>query len=174
MHSDFWTERSEVSDVAHDDSHELVFVCVIIFQQVVTMAPLQASGRSRPVAERGESWPDRCAPWPAWVQARVAATEATTTSITTTTKAAGTRPTRTARRTTSLQRRQPSRRSEAGWTQGVAASGTASRCSSTTHLGRRQGSSAGHLFRYSNIQVYVEWRATIKVKYHSIYTMNWQ
>lgn len=65
MHSDFWTERSEVSDVAHDDSHELVFVCVIIFQQVVTMAPPQASERSRPVAGRGESWPDRCAPWPA-------------------------------------------------------------------------------------------------------------
>lgn len=124
-------------------------------QEAVT-APQRVLGQSRPVAERGESWPALCVPWPASVQARAAAIEGTTTSFTTTSRAAGTRSTRTGRRTTSRQQRQPSQPSAAGWTPDVGASGTVNHCSSTTHLARQQGSSAGHLFRYSSIDCQVE------------------
>lgn len=122
------------------------------------MAPQEVLGQSPPVAVRGENWPALSVPWPVSVQVRAAAIEVTTTSITTTTRAAGTRPTRTVRRTTLQQQRQPLQPSGAGWTPGVGASGTVNRCSSTTHLAQQLGSFAGHLFRYRSIYAQFEAR----------------
>lgn len=115
-------------------------------------APQQPLGQNQPAAGRGGSWLALYVPWPAWVQERAAAIEVTTTCTTTTTRAAGMRPTMMAKMITLQPQRLQSQHLAAGSTRGVAASGTASRCSSTTRRGRQQESSAGHLFRYAWLQ----------------------
>lgn len=138
---------------------------IFVQQQAATV--LQALGQSQPAARLGESWLALCAPWPVWVQVIAAVIGATTTLIIMTTRAVGMRPSMMLKRTTLLQQRQQLLHWAAGWTLGVGALGTANRCSSTTHLVLRLGSSAGHPFRYIAICTYISLSLVVSFSYHT-------